>query len=35
MFLGNISEENLIGYGFKTLLAGLVAIAINFLLGAE
>jgi predicted membrane protein (TIGR00267 family) len=35
MFLGKVSEESLIGYGFKTLLAGLVAIAINFLLGAE
>jgi predicted membrane protein (TIGR00267 family) len=35
LFLGKVSEENLIGYGFKTLLAGLVAIAINFLLGAE
>jgi predicted membrane protein (TIGR00267 family) len=35
LFLGKVSEENLIGYGLKTLLAGLVAIAINFLLGAE
>ncbi len=35
LFLGKVSEENLIGYGFKTLLAGLIAIAINFLLGAE
>ena len=35
LFLGKVSEENLIGYGFKTLMAGLVAIAINFLLGAE
>jgi len=35
MFLGKVSEQNLIGYGFKTLLAGLAAIAINFLLGAE
>jgi len=35
MFLGRVSEKNLIGYGFKTLLAGLAAIAINFLLGAE
>lgn len=35
LFLGKVSDENLIGYGFKTLLAGLVAIAINFLLGAE
>lgn len=35
LFLGKVSEKNLIGYGFKTLLAGLAAIAINFLLGAE
>ena len=35
MFLGKVSEQNLIGYGIKTLLAGLAAIAINFLLGAE
>jgi len=35
MFLGKVSEQNLLGYGFKTLLAGLAAIAINFLLGAE
>ncbi len=36
IFLGVVSEEkNLIGYGIKTLLAGLAAIAINFLMGAE
>jgi len=35
MFLGKVSDKNLIGFGIKTLLAGLVAIAINFLLGAE
>jgi len=35
MFLGKVSEKGLIGYGIKTLLAGLAAIAINFLLGAE
>jgi len=35
IFLGKISEQNLLGYGIKTLLAGLAAIAINFLLGAE
>ncbi len=35
MFLGKVSEKNLIGYGIKTLLAGLAAIAINFLLGSE
>jgi len=34
-FLGKVSEKSLIGYGFKTLLAGILAIAINFLLGAE
>lgn len=35
MFLGKVSEKSLIGYGIKTLLAGVVAILINFLLGAE
>jgi len=35
LFLGKVSEKSLIGYGFKTLLAGILAIAINFLLGAE
>ena len=35
LFLGKVSEGSLIGYGIKTLLAGLLAIAINFLLGAE
>ncbi len=35
LFLGKISEANKIGFGLKTLMAGLVAIAINFLLGAE
>ncbi len=35
MFLGKVSNKNLIVFGMKTLLAGLVAIAINFLLGAE
>ena len=35
LFLGKVSNENLIGYGLKTLVAGLAAIAINFLLGAE
>jgi predicted membrane protein (TIGR00267 family) len=35
MFLGKVSEKSLIGYGFKTLLAGIVAIAISFLLVAE
>ncbi len=35
LFLGKVSEKSMIGYGFKTLLAGILAIAINFLLGAE
>ncbi len=35
LFLGKVSEENLIGFGLKTLLAGVLAIAVNFLLGAE
>ncbi len=35
LFLGKVSNKNLIGFGFKTLMAGLVAIAINFMLGAE
>ncbi len=35
MFLGKVSDKNLIGFGIKTLLAGLVAIAINFSLGGE
>ncbi|MBS1250097.1 MAG: hypothetical protein MAG431_01687 [Chloroflexi bacterium] len=32
VFLGHISQRNLIGYGIRTLIAGLVAIAINFLI---
>lgn len=35
LFLGKISKANLIGFGMRTLMAGIVAIAINFLLGAE
>jgi len=35
MFLGDVSKQNVWGYGFKTLVAGIVAIAINFLLGGE
>ncbi len=35
LFLGKVSNENLLVYGLKTLLAGLLALAINFLLGAE
>ncbi|MCP4410351.1 MAG: hypothetical protein GY807_21915 [Gammaproteobacteria bacterium] len=32
-FLGHISRENLIVYGFKTVIAGVVSILISFLLG--
>lgn len=32
MFLGHISKRSLIGYGFRTLIAGIVAIALNFVL---
>ncbi len=35
MFLGHISQGNLFGYGLRTLVAGIVAIAINFLMGGE
>ena len=35
MFLGQVSKQSLFGYGLRTLFAGLVAIAINFLLGGE
>lgn len=35
VFLGKISEQNLLKYGLRTLVAGLVAIAINFLLDVE
>jgi len=35
MFLGKVSKQNIWGYGMRTLIAGLVAIAINFLLGGE
>ncbi len=35
MFLGNISGRSLIGYGIRTTIAGLVAIAINWLLPTE
>lgn len=31
-FLGHISERSLLGYGLRTVVAGLVAVAINFLL---
>jgi predicted membrane protein (TIGR00267 family) len=32
MFLGQISERSLVGYGLRTVVAGIVAVAINFLL---
>lgn len=35
MFLGDVSKQNVWGYGFRTLIAGIVAIGINFLLGGE
>ena len=35
LFLGNISKGRMIIYGLKTVLAGVVSIAISFLLGAE
>ncbi len=31
-FLGHISERSLLGYGLRTVVAGIVAVAINFLL---
>ena len=35
LFLGHISKGRMIIYGLKTVLAGVVSIAISFLLGAE
>jgi predicted membrane protein (TIGR00267 family) len=35
MFLGDVSKQNIWGYGLRTLVAGIVAIGINFLLGGE
>lgn len=35
MFLGKVSKRSLLGYGLRTLVAGLVAIGINFLLGGH
>ena len=35
MFLGNISGRSLIGYGVRTVIAGIVAIGINILLPLE
>jgi predicted membrane protein (TIGR00267 family) len=32
MFLGHISERSLVGYGLRTMVAGIVAMGINFLL---
>jgi predicted membrane protein (TIGR00267 family) len=32
MFLGHISERSLLGYGLRTVVAGVVAVLINFLL---
>ncbi len=32
MFLGHISERSLVGYGLRTVVAGIVAVIINFLL---
>ncbi|MGD2103775.1 MAG: hypothetical protein PVJ55_01490 [Anaerolineae bacterium] len=32
MFLGHVSKRSLIGYGLRTLIAGIVAIALNFVL---
>jgi predicted membrane protein (TIGR00267 family) len=32
MFLGHISQRSLVGYGMRTVVAGVVAVAINFLL---
>lgn len=35
MFLGHISGRSLVGYGLRTVVAGVVSIALSFLLGAE
>ncbi len=35
VFLGAVSKENLLSYGVKALLAGIVTIAINFLLDID
>ncbi len=32
MFLGHVSERSLVGYGLRTVIAGIVAVAINFML---
>jgi predicted membrane protein (TIGR00267 family) len=32
MFLGHISQRSLVGYGLRTVVAGLIAVVINFLL---
>lgn len=33
MFLGRISRGSLVGYGLRTVVAGLISIGISFLLG--
>jgi predicted membrane protein (TIGR00267 family) len=35
IFLGRISGENVVGYGVKTVIAGIFAILISYLLGVE
>jgi predicted membrane protein (TIGR00267 family) len=35
MYLGNISGRSMVGYGFRTVIAGIVSIAFAFLLGGE
>lgn len=34
-FLGHVSGRSLVGYGLRTLVAGIISIALGFLLGAE
>jgi predicted membrane protein (TIGR00267 family) len=34
LFLGHVSKRNLVGYGLRTLVAGIVAIALTFVLDA-
>jgi predicted membrane protein (TIGR00267 family) len=33
LFLGHVSRGNLLSYGIKTIVAGVISIAISFLLG--
>lgn len=35
MFLGHISRRSLVGYGFRTVIAGVVAVALNFVLDSK